>query len=225
MGNWKGDKMKKLAAFSVFLFLLGFGAVAQANVFFSMSVGDADGFGFGAPNQGIAVWPGAGSSGTGYDGRSAAEIAATHGAQITDCYSAIYPAFGPNSSETASIIFPLSGFVLKEGTLTVAMGDFQATKYGAIKVDFNGIAQSWTYEDGFQVTKIRAFVLTPAEIAAANLAGNFIINLDHTGSDDFVAFDYFALCGTNTPVPIPGAVYLLGSGLLGMLGLRRKFVA
>jgi len=26
-----------------------------------------------------------------------------------------------------------------------------------------------------------------------------------------------------TPVPIPGAVWLLGSGLIGMVGIRRKF--
>lgn len=212
--------MKKLAAFSLFLFLMSFGPVAQA-AFFSGAVGDADGFGFGAPNQGIAVWPGPGASGTLYDGRDAAEVAATNGAQITDCYSSIFPGFGPNTA-TASVIIPISGFILKNATLTVAMGDFQASSFGPISVDFNGIAQNWAFDDGFQVTAIRAFVLTPAEVAAANLAGAFIINLDHGTSGDFVAFDYFTLCATGTPVPIPGAAYLLGTGLLGLLGLRRR---
>jgi hypothetical protein len=27
---------------------------------------------------------------------------------------------------------------------------------------------------------------------------------------------------TNSPVPVPGALWLLGSGLLGLVGLRRK---
>jgi hypothetical protein len=34
---------------------------------------------------------------------------------------------------------------------------------------------------------------------------------------------YVDFQATASPVPIPGAVWLLGSGLIGLVGLRRKF--
>jgi hypothetical protein len=34
-----------------------------------------------------------------------------------------------------------------------------------------------------------------------------------------------ALSTTNSPVPIPGAVWLLSSGLVGLIGIRRKKAA
>ena len=113
---------------------------------------------------------------------------------------------------------------ITNGTFVVAMGDFQATTFGAITVDFNGVAQNWAFEDGYQVTTIRAFVLTPAEIVAANLAGKFVCNLDHATSVDFIAFDWFKLCADVVPTPIPGSLVLLGSGILGIvgIGIRRK---
>jgi len=43
--------------------------------------------------------------------------------------------------------------------------------------------------------------------------------------------DYFTLGNgdvfsgnlTNTPVPVPGALWLLGSGFIGLLGFRKRF--
>jgi hypothetical protein len=196
-------------------------------------VGDVDNYGSlpGAGDQvpaGTNIWDGAGASGTGMDRRSAAEAAATDGAQLTDVYSALFPTFGPNPSELGSVIIPLPAAtpILHDGVFTMAMGDFQASTFGAIAMDINGVALDAatqelpsTWDDGFQASVIRAFVLTPAQIAAVNTAGALIVNFDHTGSSDFIAYDWFKLCA-NVDVPVPPTAILLGSGLLGLVGLR-----
>jgi hypothetical protein len=195
----------------------------------SVMVGDHDGYGpVGCADNsppGTCIWPGLGPSGTGYDGRDAAEIAATNGAQITDIYSAIFPGFGPNTSTTANVLFPFSG-TLTSGSLTIGMGDFQASSFGDISVMINGIPEPglFHFDDGFQATALRSFTLGPAELAAANAAGQVDLFLDRNGSGDFIAFDFFQLNGTTTPEP--GTIALFGSGLVGLAGvLRRKFRA
>ena len=185
-------------------------------------VGDNDGYGFGVPDNGTGViWPGLGPSGSSYDGRSAAEASAINGAQFTDVYSALYPGFGPNPSEIGSFIFPLSQPMLS-AVLTIDMGDFQASDFGQVAVDINGIAQPnmFNFQDGFQNTVVRSFPIGASEIAAANLAGQLLLTVNHTGSADFIAFDYLEL--NTTAVPEPAAMILLGSGLVGLIGFRRK---
>ena len=196
-------------------------------------IGDVDNYGLGGNTNldqvpaGTIVWPGPGSSGQNYDGRDAAEMAATNGAQITDCYSAIFPTEGPNNFTTASVIFP-KGYVLHDGSFVMAMGDFQAPSPGApIAMNFNGVALDSatqatpdTWSDGFGASTIRSFVLTPTQIAAANAAGQLIVNFDHLNSNDLIAFDWFKLCANVEPVPVPPTAILLGSGLLGLVGLR-----
>jgi hypothetical protein len=85
--------------------LMGTAAIAAP---FDLLIGDKDGFGFGASDNGTAVWPGPGFSGENYDGRSASEAAATNGAQITDVYSALFPGRGPNTSPTEACSSPRS---------------------------------------------------------------------------------------------------------------------
>jgi hypothetical protein len=187
-------------------------------------VGDVDNYG-NLPNtsdQGAASWVA-----PIYDGRSAAEKAATNGAQLTDCYSSIFPGYSPaDLGSTGSVIIPIpAGQKLHDATFVVAMGDFQATLGGPINANFNGIPESFAFDDGYQVTKIRSFVLTPAEVVAANTAGEFICNFDHNDSLDFIAFDWFKLSANVEPVPLPPSALLLGSGLMGLLLLRRKVKA
>jgi hypothetical protein len=187
---------------------------------FDLLIGDKDGFGFGASDNGFAAWPGPGGSGTNYDGRSASEKAATNGAQITDAYSALFPGSGPNTSLAASVLFPSVG-TITSATLTVAMGDFQG---GPVVVRFNGIAEpNWNFQDGYRVTKTRTFTLGAAEIAAANAAGSFTINLDNSSASDFIAFDWFELSGESTAVPEPATLVLLGFGITGLAPFRKRF--
>lgn len=211
----------KICKFSAVLVLGAVLLISTSAMAFTVLVGDKDGYGCGAPDVGTGVvlpmpsYP----PPPGYDGRSVAEKAATNGAQITDCYSAIFPDYGPNNFTTASVIFPLPQ-AMTSATLTVAMGDFQASEFGPIAVNYNGIVENWAFQDGFQVTTVRTFTLTPTEVAAANLAGQMVVNLDHINSGDFIAFDWFQLDATPA-VPVPPTVWLMGSGLLGMIGWRR----
>ncbi len=189
----------------------------------SVMVGDADGFGLGCPNTapaGTCVWPGPGQSGTNYDGRSAAEAAATDGAQITDVYSAVFPGFGPNPS-TADVLLPFIG-TLTSGTVDFATGDLQSTAFGAMSVSINGIAIAFSFDDGFQGTAIHSFLLDAAQLAAANLAGMVILHIDHANSSDFVAFDFFRLNADVVSAPEPATLLLLGVGLAGIALSRRR---
>jgi hypothetical protein len=214
--------MKKLYMFSCAVMLVfGMAGVASA-IPFSMMNGDNDGYGFGVADNGTAVWPGY----VPYDGRSAAEAAATDGTQITDVYSAIFipPNYGPNPYNVADVVFDLMAGSLNSAILEIDMGDFQASPFGQIDVYFNGVVQTnlFNFNDGFQSTAIRQFALDSNAMANANTAGEFVLTLDRANSRDFIAFDYFELSGDIEPIPEPATMLLFGTGLVGLIGYNRK---
>jgi hypothetical protein len=182
-------------------------------------VGDKDGFGVGCSDTGTCATV---LTNTVTDERSAAEAAATNGAQYTDVYSAVFSLFGPNP-DIADIILPFSG-TLTSATLTFAAGDFQTDVFGALTANINGVSEPFSYADGRLVTAIHSIVLSPAELAAANSAGFVDLHLDRSTSGDFIAFDYFELIGTNNieGVPEPITLSLFGAGLVGAAALRRR---
>ncbi len=182
-------------------------------------VGDKDGFGVGCSDTGSCATV---LTSTVTDERSAAEAAATNGAQYTDVYSAVFALFGPNP-DIADILLPFSG-TLTSATLTFAAGDFQSDVFGALTANINGVSEPFSYADGRLVTAIHSIVLSPAELAAANLAGQVDLHLDRSTSGDFIAFDYFELTGTNdiAGVPEPITLSLFGAGLVGAAALRRR---
>src|SRR5262250_935615 len=161
----------------VAMFLMAGSAFADS---IDILVGDKDGFGFSpaCPDTGTCT----ALSNPIIDNRSAAEMAATNGAQITDSYSSIFPGFTPvGEGASANVLVPFTGTLLS-ATLSFAGGDFQSDVFGALGANINGIPVSFNFPDGRFVTAIHTFTLTAAELAAANAAGSVILHLDRGSS-------------------------------------------
>ena len=161
---------------------------------FTIALGDNDGFGFGdeavpdnAPLLNINLPE---------DRRSPAEAAATDGAQQTDFYSAN---FTPLPSDFDAV-FTLPGQVAS-ATLEIDMGGVQASDFGQLDVEFNGVPQPGllNFQDGPTDTRVRQFPLSADAIANANEEGAFRVTIKRGASSDAIAFDYFELTGTTTP--------------------------
>lgn len=196
-------------------------------------IGDNDGYGIGIPDNGDHTFNGLTAN---YDGRSAAEKAATNGAQYTDTYSTTQPGYGPQAGTVATFTFDGLGSGWTVGTVIFDVADFQATTYGAVATTYNGIAQNWAFNDGFPHTVIHTFALTADVIASINATGKLIVVVDRNASTDFYGFDYAALSNTAlTPGDIPGEIppvtaipepetYALMLGGLAAIGsvLRRR---
>ena len=60
------------------------------------------------------------------------------------------------------------------------------------------------------------YPLADAEYAYSPGTGTYFSYLPNMGTG-------FRVYGDAAPVPVPGAVWLMGSGLVGLIGLRRKF--
>jgi hypothetical protein len=194
------------------LFILPKAPVRVTPVPFQIQIGDNDGYGnaFGLLNCAVADNQSFPSSLIGHhgeytarDGRSAAERAATNGAQQTDFYSALAPASPGNPiglPASFDLVFPVSG-TLTSAKLEIDMGSFQTSECSQISVSINGVAQPGflAFSDGPLATKVRKIQLTAAQLAAANLARPLKITLSRGTSTDKVAFDYFKLSGEVIP--------------------------
>jgi hypothetical protein len=210
--------MNRFANFAVIgALVIGFGTTSSHAL--TVTIGDNDGYGAGISDNGNT----AAFAIPGTDNRSVAEAAAADGSQFTDVYSALFPGFGPNGTETGSFIFNLPS-AISSGTLTIDMADFQSSAFGPVLADINGVPFSLFFDDGFQNSVVRSFILSAVELAAINGDGFLSLNIQHQGSNDFIAFDYLSLEATPSAIPIPAALPLLVSAVvgLGFIGHRRK---
>jgi len=189
-------------------------------------IGDDDGYGAGIPDNANHSFNGFTAN---YDGRSAAEMAATDGAQYTDTYSTTHPGFSPQVDTVATFIFSGLGAGWTQGSMWFDMADFQAAAFGAAAVTFNGILQNWAFNDGFPTTKVRFFDLDPNVLTSINNLGSLTIAIDRNSSGDFYGFDYALLSdqgGTAgnplAAVPEPSSLAMLAVGAIGMAFAHRK---
>lgn len=209
------NSLFKLTAAGALAFSCGI-AAAQ-----TWMIGDNDGFGIGIPDNGSHSFDGYNAN---YDGRTAAEAAATNGAQYTDTYSTTHSGYGPQPGTVATFLFTGLGSGWTHGSMWFDSADFQAGTYGAVKTTYNGILEDWAFNDGFPNTAVHYFDLSQAVIASINNSGSLTVVIDRNGSTDFYGFDYAMLSdrsGADTVVPVPAALPLFASAM-GLFGLLRR---
>lgn len=201
-----------------------FAGTSQAAVF---TIGDNDGYGLGIPDGGSHKFDLQQFASGYYDGRSEAEKLETDGGQYTDTYSTTHEiGHSPQEGSLATFTFADLGENLKSGTLEVDMAEIEATAYGPVLVNFNGIVQDWAFDDGSDNTKVRDFTLSQTVINSINSFGELVVTVDRNNSGDYYGFDYLKLTvdgESHTAVtPVPAAIWLFGSALVGMVRYGRR---
>lgn len=199
-----------------------------------LTIGDNDGFGFGAawvPDGSPLlhdILPDTPADAALSNRRSAAEAAATNGAQQTDIYSAIKDFEFQPLPETFDLVFPFIG-ELTWAVFSLDMAGFEADLFGQIGVSFNGVVQTnlFDFTDGEFASAVRSFTLGSTALANATLAQQFVVTFTRDLSCDAIVFDYFRFGGNveplipQVPTPEPMTLVMLGTGLTA-LALRRR---
>lgn len=233
--------MKTLLVFlGIILLAFGQGHIAQADSL-TILIGDKDYLGGNATTNHFTPGP--------WDTRSAAELAATNGAQHTDYAEFYYGTY----FFTVDFMFDYDAFAsIDSVSLTIGAGGIQSNDTDpntsnnfedGLLIDsvvvpdaFNGIDQeysnfglgfgilNWTIDNSF----FSYFMDGSATVTVAlnSYAGT---DLPNTTSEPAV-FDFAELTvngelqnGGAEPVPEPATMLLFGSGLIGLLGFRKKF--
>ena len=231
--------MKTLLVFlGVILLAFGQGQIAQADSL-TILIGDKDNLGGKATTNHFTHGD--------WDTRSAAESAATNGAQYTDYAEQYYGTY----FYTIDFIFDYDAFAsIDTVSLTIGAGGIQTNDTDpntsnnfedGLLIDsvvvpdaFNGVEQeysgfglgfgilNWTIDNSF----FSYFMDGSATVTVAlnSWAGTSLPGTGEPAVFDFAELTVNGELQNGSPVPEPATMLLLGSGLVGLAGFRRKMI-
>ena len=104
---------------------------------------------------------------------------------------------------------------------TYATNDYNHAITFGNKIDFNVLFAANAFGGPAGGSNTFSLGLFSDEAGLHSLLGGTVLTLD-LNNDGTTAFTAIANEASATPTPIPAAAYLLGSGLMGLVGMRRR---